>query len=62
MRVSQIDYVVDRSQLFGVIGPVLESLREVGVIVDDIDTADESIVDAIQSRWTVYTDSPEVPA
>ncbi|QIS10743.1 hypothetical protein [Nocardia arthritidis] len=55
-------HVIDRSQLYTVIGTVLEYLREVGVIVGDIDTADESIVAAIQSRWTVYTDSPEVSA
>lgn len=55
-------HVIDRSQLYAVIGVVLEYLREVGVIVGDIDTADEQIVDAIQNHWTVYTDRPEVIA
>ncbi|QLY29263.1 hypothetical protein H0264_28870 [Nocardia huaxiensis] len=55
-------HVIDRSQLYAVIGTALEYLREVGVIVGDIDVADEQIVTAIQTRWTVYTDSREVSA
>lgn len=54
--------VIDRSQLSAVIGTQLEYLREVGVLVGDIDVADEMIVSAIQARWTVFTDSPEVSA
>ncbi len=53
-------HVIDRSQLAAVVGVVLADLREVGVIVGDIDVADEQIVDAIQQRWTVYTDVAEV--
>ena len=55
-------HVIDRSQLAAVIRTVLEYLREVGVIVGDIHTADEQIVDAIQSHWTVFTDHPEAQA
>ncbi|MEC3952887.1 hypothetical protein VMT65_07585 [Nocardia sp. CDC153] len=55
-------HVIDRSALYAVIGTALEYLREVGVIVGDIDVADEQIVTAIQARWTVFTDSQEVPA
>ncbi|KIA61254.1 hypothetical protein [Nocardia vulneris] len=52
-------HVLDRSQLAAVIGSALEYLSEVGVIVGDIHTADEHIVDAIQNQWTVFTDRPE---
>ncbi|MFC7422343.1 hypothetical protein [Nocardia tengchongensis] len=55
-------HVIDRSALSAVIGAALEYLAEVGVIVGDIAVADEQIVSAIQARWTVFTDSPEVPA
>ncbi|MEU6584130.1 hypothetical protein [Nocardia sp. NPDC046763] len=54
-------HVIDRSALYAVIGTALQDLREVGVIVGDIDVADEQIVSAIQARWTVFTDSHEVP-
>lgn len=54
-------HVIDRSQLYTVIGTALEDLREVGVIVGDIDVADEQIVAAIHTRWTaVFTDTDEV--
>ncbi|MEV6098668.1 hypothetical protein [Nocardia sp. NPDC051981] len=54
--------VIDLSQLSAVIGTQLKYLRELGVIVGDIDVADEMIVSAIQARWTVFTDSQEVTA
>ncbi|WP_282783956.1 hypothetical protein [Nocardia sp. CC201C] len=56
-------HVIDRSQLYTVIGTALADLAEVGVIVGDIDVADEQIVTAICTRWpTVFTDTQEVPA
>ncbi|NNH75868.1 hypothetical protein HLB23_39470 [Nocardia uniformis] len=56
-------HVIDRSQLYAVIGTALQDLREVGVIVGDIDVADEQIVTAICTRWpTVFTATEEVSA
>ncbi|MFC9995849.1 hypothetical protein [Nocardia sp. NPDC127526] len=56
-------HVIDRSQLYAVIGTALADLREVGVIVGDIDVADEQIVTAIHTRWAaVFTDIDEVSA
>ncbi|WP_405492963.1 hypothetical protein [Nocardia sp. NBC_00511] len=54
--------IIDRTVLSAVIGTVLADLRDVGVIVGDIDVADEQIVSAIQARSTEFTDSQEVPA
>ncbi|MFI6867594.1 hypothetical protein [Nocardia sp. NPDC050406] len=56
-------HVIDRSQLYTVIGSALADLAEVGVIVGDIDVADEQIVSAIHTRWTaVFTATEEVSA
>ncbi|MFJ4649787.1 hypothetical protein ACIP5Y_00790 [Nocardia sp. NPDC088792] len=55
-------HLIDRSALYAVIGAELEYLTEVGVIVGDIHVADEMIVSAIEARWTVFTESPEVTA
>ncbi|APB01696.1 hypothetical protein [Nocardia seriolae] len=54
--------VIDRTALSAVIGTALEYLREVGVIVGDIDVADEHIVSAIQARWTMLSARSEVSA
>ncbi|MVU77433.1 hypothetical protein GPX89_09250 [Nocardia sp. ET3-3] len=55
-------HILDRSQLSAVIGDALEYLTQVGEIVGDIEVAGEQIVSAIGVRWTVFTNSPEVPA